>query len=195
MSTIVRRKRASRNIGPFKRHELLSGEIFYSPPAYYSGYGDGQSSDLSAFISDAMRTDWEQNRDELLKFWRSGKDTAPDIFPDSLPWMFVRGEPGTLPWAALQFDVEPKGSKRPAAISGSPQSRSAAVMQITPEALVNRGNDPRADLRDQPYFMIDPRSSTNDERLGLGWSVADGKATDTDTQRKQLATLLGEASA
>jgi hypothetical protein len=51
-----------------------------------------------------MRTDWENNRDELLAFWCSGKYTALDTFSDSLPWLFVCGEPGTLPWAAEQFD-------------------------------------------------------------------------------------------
>jgi hypothetical protein len=58
---------------------------------------------LTAFISNEMRADWEANRDELMEFWRSGKTTA-DVFPDSLPWLFVRGYAGTLPWAAVHLD-------------------------------------------------------------------------------------------
>ena len=51
-----------------------------------------------------MRSDWEANRDELVKFWRSGAYTALDIFPDNKPWLFVCGDPDTLPWAAEEFD-------------------------------------------------------------------------------------------
>ena len=47
---------------------------------------------------------WEANRDELMEFWRSGEYTHPDNFPDSLPWLFVRGYPDTLPWAAVHLD-------------------------------------------------------------------------------------------
>lgn len=104
MSTITRRKRASRlSIGPYKRHELLTGEIRYSA-RYYTGYGDMRNDDLTAFISDEMRADWASNRDELIAFWKSGEYTDFDIFPDSLPWLFVAGSPNTLPWAAEQFD-------------------------------------------------------------------------------------------
>jgi hypothetical protein len=87
-------------LGPYKRHELLTGEICYPEPGYYSGYGDGRGTDLTAFISDEMRRDWTEHREVLIKFWKSGAYTAPDVFPDSKPWLFVRGEPGTLPWAA-----------------------------------------------------------------------------------------------
>ena len=53
MSTIIRRKRTSRlSIGPYKRHELLTGWISY-PVQGYSGYGDGVGTDVTAFISDA----------------------------------------------------------------------------------------------------------------------------------------------
>jgi len=104
MSTVVRRKRTSRSeLGPYRRHELLTGEIMY-PVMGYTGYGDGENTDLTAFISDEMRADWEANRDELLKFWRSGEYTCGETFPDSVPWLFVRGSRGTLPWAAKQFD-------------------------------------------------------------------------------------------
>jgi hypothetical protein len=46
-----------------------------------------------------MRADWEANRDELIKFWQSAKFTHPD----SLPWLFVRGRDGSLPWAAMHL--------------------------------------------------------------------------------------------
>jgi len=59
---------------------------------------------LTAFISNEMRADWEEaNRDELMEFWRSGKTTA-DVFPDSLPWLFMHGRADTLPWAAVHLD-------------------------------------------------------------------------------------------
>jgi hypothetical protein len=99
MTTTVRHKRSSRsNIGPYRRHELLFGEICY-PLQGYNGYGDGKGT-----ISAEMKADWEQNREELLGFWKSGACTTPDIFPDSKPWLFQRGHPGTLPWAAKMFD-------------------------------------------------------------------------------------------
>jgi hypothetical protein len=46
--------------------------------------------------------DWAANRDELMAFWRSGKTTA-DVFPDTLPWLYVGGSADTLPWAAVQL--------------------------------------------------------------------------------------------
>ena len=87
MTTIIRRKRASRSlIGPYRRHELLTGRIQY-PVQGYMGYGDGVGTDLTAFISNEMRRDWAANRDELLKFWKSGEYTSYRVFPDSLPWL------------------------------------------------------------------------------------------------------------
>jgi hypothetical protein len=107
MSTIVRRKRTSRTgLGPYKRHELLTGEIIYPLPQYYTGYGDGVGKDLTAFISDEMRADWEANRDELLEFWKSGKVTY-EVFPDTLPWQLAYGNRKTLPWAAKHLDKKP----------------------------------------------------------------------------------------
>jgi hypothetical protein len=90
-------------LGPYKRRELLTGEIFY-PDCGYSGYGDGKSINVGDYISDEMRADWQKYRKELITFWRSGKYTSPGIFPDSKPWLFVCGSPDTLPWAAEQFD-------------------------------------------------------------------------------------------
>jgi hypothetical protein len=105
MSTVIRRRRTSRlEIGPYKRHELLTGEVRY-PALDYSGYGNGIDTDLSKFISDEMRNDWRNNREELIEFWQSGEYTTPDVFPDSLPWLFVRGGAGTLPWAARHLKV------------------------------------------------------------------------------------------
>src|SRR5512136_2160262 len=102
MTTVSRRKRTSRSaLGPNKCHELLTGEITYCAPDWYDGYGDGEGQDLSAFINDEMRADWEANRDELMEFWRSGKYSI-HFFPDSVPHLFYRGSRRTLPWAAKQ---------------------------------------------------------------------------------------------
>ena len=49
-----------------------------------------------------MRADWEANRAELMAFWASGEYTTE--YPDAKPWLFDRGTPGTLPWAAAVFD-------------------------------------------------------------------------------------------
>ena len=100
MSTITRRRRDSKiHIGPYRRQELLTGEIRY-PFHGYTGYGDGVGTDLAAFIDDQMRADWAANRDELMTFWQSGEYTTADVFPDSLPWLFVCGNDDELPWAA-----------------------------------------------------------------------------------------------
>jgi hypothetical protein len=97
---VIRRRRASRLSAPYRRHELLTGRIQY-PEQGYTGYGDGVGTDLTAFISNEMRADWTANREELLAFWQSG---APDNFPDSLPWLYVHGSAGSLPWAAEHLD-------------------------------------------------------------------------------------------
>jgi hypothetical protein len=58
VSTVTRRKRASRsNIGPYRRFELLSGELGYPLPQYYAGYGDCVGRELTMFICDGMRAD------------------------------------------------------------------------------------------------------------------------------------------
>jgi hypothetical protein len=103
VATITRRKRTSRlSIGPYKRHELLTGEVKLAPS--YAGYGDGVGTDLTTFINDEMRNDWKIHREELMAFWKSGKYTTADVFRDSLPWLFVRGSADTLPWAARHLD-------------------------------------------------------------------------------------------
>ena len=69
MSTIVRRRRASRmTLGPYKRHELLGGRIVY-PVLGYDGYGDGSSTNVADFIGPEMRADWQANRVALIDFW------------------------------------------------------------------------------------------------------------------------------
>src|SRR5262249_44913070 len=84
-------------LGRYKRHELLTGEIRY-PENGYSGYGNGGSTNLMDFISDEMREDWRKHRKELIEFWRAGE------YMTDKPWLFVRCDPDTLPWAAEQFD-------------------------------------------------------------------------------------------
>jgi hypothetical protein len=111
MSTIVRHKRGPRQLGPYRRHELLTGEIRY-PENNYSGYGDGRNTYLADFISDEMRRDWAEHRAELIKFWKSGEYTSPEIFPDAKPWLFVCGSPGTLPWACEHLDKGEDDAKR-----------------------------------------------------------------------------------
>jgi hypothetical protein len=115
-TTIIRRKRSSRvSIGPYRRHELLTGKAHY-PALGYTGYGDGEDTNMEHFISEEMRADWIANRAELLAFWESGKYTT-EFFPDGKPWLFVRGHPWTLPWAATIFDrddePEPRRARKP----------------------------------------------------------------------------------
>ena len=104
MTTVIRRRRASRlSIGPYRRHELLAGRIVY-PVQGYTGYGYGVGTDLAAFISDEMRADWVANRTALLEFWRSGRSEA-DAFPnDTLPWLCTYIAAGSLPWACRHLD-------------------------------------------------------------------------------------------
>ena len=95
MTTIIRRKRTSRmQLGPYRRHELLTGRIVY-PVQGYAGYGDGVGTDLTAFITDQMRADWAANREELIAFRESGQ--SPTIFPDCLPWLYTHRSVDTPP--------------------------------------------------------------------------------------------------
>ena len=72
----------SRGLTAYRAYELLNGKIDYPVMSYYSGYGDGQSTDLSLFISEQMRADWLGNRKLLLRVWQSG-----ELFPhDVLDW-------------------------------------------------------------------------------------------------------------
>ena len=90
-------------LGPYKRHELLTGQIVY-PEYDYSGYGDGKSTNLMDFISDEMRADWQEHRERLIAFWKSGEYTNSNIFPDARPWLFICANANPLPWAAEQFN-------------------------------------------------------------------------------------------
>src|SRR5262245_17557633 len=74
--TAIRR----RGLTAYKVHELLMGVIRY-PSLGYDGYGnpllDQHADSLNEnYISDAMREDWEENRDALMAFWRSGDDAV-----------------------------------------------------------------------------------------------------------------------
>jgi hypothetical protein len=81
------------------------------PVEGYSGYGDGVGTDLTEFITDQMRTDWEANREELMAFWRSGK-TETDVFPDALPWLYGGGSTDPLPWAERHLGRAPRLRER-----------------------------------------------------------------------------------
>jgi hypothetical protein len=67
------------DIGPYKRHELLTGNIYY-PALGYSGYGDGKSTHIADFVTHEMRQDWLANRDRLLAFWKSGEPISKYCF-------------------------------------------------------------------------------------------------------------------
>ena len=113
---MVRRSSTLRRHGltAYKLTELLMGRIKY-PLRGYDGYGDplrdqGRDSFTENYISEAMRQDWEANREALLAFWRSGKTAMTDTLAEfginvsMKPWLFARGSRRTLPWAAKQFD-------------------------------------------------------------------------------------------
>ena len=73
----------------------------------YLGYGDGKSDNLTDFISDKMRSDWVDNRDELMAFWKSGEYTTSNIFPDSKPWLAVVSSDGvTVMLSIFEFEID-----------------------------------------------------------------------------------------
>jgi len=88
----------------YQAAELLTGEICY-PVIQYTGYGDGIGKDLSAFIGDLMRSDWMTHREALLAFWISGRWSSE--LPNTKPWLFYRGAPGTRPWAWWMLEDHP----------------------------------------------------------------------------------------
>ena len=88
----------------YQASELLTGEISY-PVLGYDGYGDGVGKDLTAFITDLMRVDWGEHRDVLLRFWISGEYSSQ--LPNTKPWLFYRGVPGTRPWAWWMLEDHP----------------------------------------------------------------------------------------
>jgi hypothetical protein len=83
--------RTEDDIGPYKRHELLTGKIYY-PALGYSGYGDGKSTHIADFVTHEMRLDWLANRDRLLAFWKSGEPISK-FFPDSKPGSLIAAIP------------------------------------------------------------------------------------------------------
>ena len=107
-----------RGLTGYKVYELLTGEIDYPSMGHYDGYGDPvadhrQASLTADYISDAMREDWEANRDALMACWRSGKITR-DLSEFGInvcmkPWLFVCGSRRTLPWAATEVGVASVG--------------------------------------------------------------------------------------
>ena len=78
--------RTEDDIGPYKRHELLTGKIYY-PALGYSGYGDGKSTHITDFVTNEMRLDWLANRDRLLASGSPAsrsRGTFPTLSPGSL---------------------------------------------------------------------------------------------------------------
>ena len=76
--------------------ELLAGKISY-PVRGYTGYGDG--------IGNVMRADWAVHREVLLAFWISGRYSSE--LPNTKPWLFYCGAPGTRPWAWWMLEDHP----------------------------------------------------------------------------------------
>ena len=109
MSTIIRRRRASRmQMGPYKRHELLTGEIKY-PAQGYSGYGDGRSADLTEFISDPGADLGQQSRgaDCLLEF-----GSVTGHFPGLLAMALWVREGGLSALGGEAFGLKGRASQR-----------------------------------------------------------------------------------
>ena len=102
MNTRLRKRRPSRfSIGPYRRYELLTGHVEYTPS--YSGYGDGTSTDLTKFIGPTMYRDWAANRTALLAFWESGMSDAEAFPHDALPWLCF-GPRDRPPWGVEHLD-------------------------------------------------------------------------------------------
>ncbi len=103
MSTVVRQRRSSKlQLGPYRRHELLTGEVKIVVQGY-SGYSDQIHTDLTRFIGPEMRNDWANHRTELVAFWRSGQSSI--IFPDNLPWLWIASGSAHGPcWAERYLD-------------------------------------------------------------------------------------------
>jgi hypothetical protein len=112
MSTIVRHKHgARRQFTAYRRHELVSGRIFY-PQLGYDGYGDGTGRDLTKFIGPDMRADWQANRTMLLQWWASGESEGHFPPPVTPPWLNWHGSPDTLPWACQYFEDDLEAVRR-----------------------------------------------------------------------------------
>lgn len=88
----------------YQASELLTGKIDY-PVLGYDGYGDGVGQELTDFIGPVMRADWARRRAALLAFWISGRWSSE--LPNTKPWLFYRGAPGTRPWAWWMLEEHP----------------------------------------------------------------------------------------
>jgi hypothetical protein len=87
--------------------EALAARINFETPRRpaRTGYGDGIGKDLRAFIDDVMRADWAVHREVLLAFWISGRYSSE--LPNTKPWLFYCGAPGTRPWAWWMLEDRP----------------------------------------------------------------------------------------
>jgi hypothetical protein len=111
-TTITRHRRTSRRqLSAYKRHELVTGKIFY-PMLGYDGYGDGLGRDLSSFISEDMIADWGANREMLLQWWPSGESEGHFPPPLTPPWLNAHGTPDALPWACQYFEDDLEAVRR-----------------------------------------------------------------------------------
>ena len=99
MSTIMRRRRRSRmTLSIYRMYELLTGRIEPLVPAYDGYATTGNRKNLVDYISDEMRLDWQNHREELMAFWKSDKSDA-ETWPDvCLPWLCF-GPRDRPPWA------------------------------------------------------------------------------------------------
>jgi hypothetical protein len=88
----------------YQASELLTGKIDY-PVLGYDGYGDGVGRELTDFIGPLMRADWARHRDALLAFWISARYSCE--LPNTKPWLFYHGAPGTRPWAWWWLEEHP----------------------------------------------------------------------------------------
>ena len=103
-------QQSARHLSAYRVYELLFGESARPPhdigPNYYDGYVTDTSSNinLADYISEEMCRDWQMHRQRLMRFWNSGEYTTTKIFPGMPVWLFDRGYPDRLPWAARVFD-------------------------------------------------------------------------------------------
>lgn len=74
---------------------------------FHTGHFDLMTRQEQVKVLAEMKADWKVHRAELMAWW-SARDDAPR-FSTKL-WLFtIPGAPGTLPWAAEQFDEGEKG--------------------------------------------------------------------------------------
>ena len=56
-------------------------------------------------VADLMRSDWMTHREAMLAFWISGRWSSE--LPNTKPWLFYCGAPGTRPWAWWMLEDHP----------------------------------------------------------------------------------------